>query len=189
MPQHEATIQRICEIRTEQISERIVTTRIVPYGVTSYEVPSPRGERFLPGALTKSLGDWARAARPLKLFRSHDYREAVGLASRYEPDAAGGPVVEFRIAQTPAGDESLTQIDLGLLDCVSVGFRAIRERRGSDGAREVAEAALIEASLTPIGAYAGADVLAVREPSRPLHLPDLTLPPMPRIDLDAPIWR
>jgi HK97 family phage prohead protease len=189
MPQHEIQIERICEIRTEQISERVVTARIVPYGVTSYEVPSPKGERFLPGSLSKSLGDWARAARPLKLFRSHDYREAVGLASGYEPDAAGGPVVEFRIPQTPGGDEALSQIELGLLDCMSVGFRAVRERRGQDGAREIQEAALIEASLTPIGAYAGADVLAVREPQRALHLPDLTVPPMPSIDLSAPIWR
>lgn len=184
----EETAGFVTEIRTEQVSERIITARLVPYGELALDVPHPKGERFMPGALSKTLGDWSRSLRPLKLFRAHEHREAVGLATGYDAEAVGGPMAEFRIAKTTAGDNVLAEIAEGLLDSISIGFRAIHERRGRDGAREVTEAALIEASIAPLGAYAGAQVLATRAPSRPVDAERFALPPAPTIDLDAPLW-
>lgn len=176
------------EIRTSKISERIITARLVPYGELALDVPSPHGERFMPGALSKTLQDWTRSIRPLKLFRAHEHREAVGLATGYDAEEMGGPLAEFRVAKTAAGDAVLNEIEEGLLDSISVGFRAIRERRGRDGAREIVEAALIEASIAPMGAYHGAQVLAVRTPSTPVDVESYRLPPAPAIDLEAPLW-
>lgn len=176
------------ECRESETEERVVTARLMPYGEVALDVPYPKGERFLPGALTKSLHDWARSARPLKLFRSHEHRQAIGLAIGYEPEAVGGPTADFRIARTTAGDAALEEIREGLLDSISIGFRAVREKRARDGVRDVHEAALIETSLSPLGAYGGAQVLAVREPSKPLDLERFRLPEPPKVDLDAPLW-
>lgn len=186
----EETVGYPSEIRTEQLSERIVTARLVPYGELALDVPNPQGERFLPGSLTKTLHDWARSARPLKLFRSHEHREAVGLAQSFDPEAAGGPLAEFRIAQTPAGDAVLSELEQGLLDSISIGFRPIRERREPrTGVRELLEAALIETSISPLAAYAGAQVLAVRTPQESsLDLSSHLLGPAPVVDLEAPLW-
>jgi len=150
------------EVRLASTSERIVEGIVIPYDETSKLTDSPGGERFLRGSVTRTVKD--RGAR-IKLFRAHDHRAAVGLPLAWDALHDGGCWAQFRIGQTAAGEDVLNEIREGLLDAFSIGFEPVRERRGADGAREVVEAKLHEISLVPLGAYAGARVLATRAPA------------------------
>jgi HK97 family phage prohead protease len=168
----------------ERLEERILTALLVPYGETSMDTPYPNGERFLPGSFRKAVAEWrsAKRPRPLLLFRSHDHGKALGQAVSLE-DTPEGPVAEFRITTMPHGEEAIQEYREGLLSGISVGFRAVRDKINPvDGAREVVEASLLEASILPMGAYAGAGVLAMRHPAKPVDLSWATLPPAPAVD-------
>jgi len=165
------------ELRVADPSERIVEGLVVPWNETSFLTPDPKGERFMAGSLTRSIGE--RGDR-IKLFHAHDHGRAVGRALAWKPDHELGCWAQFRIAATPPGDDVLAEVGEGMLDAFSVGFRPVRTRRGGDGAREIVEAALHEVSIAPIGAYDGARVLAVRTPVTVAP----TLPPMPEVNLD-----
>ncbi len=152
------------EWRALDTDQRIVGGIAVPWNETSYMTGDAKGERFLPGSLTRSVK--ARGDR-LKLYR--------GAYGKHEMAAIGRPVsldarhpdgfyTQWAIAKTPDGDAALQEIAEGMLDSFSIGFRAVRAQRGADGAREVTEADVAEVSLLPIGAYAGARVLEVRAP-------------------------
>ena len=164
------------ELRVPDTSERLVEGIVVPWAETSYLTPDPRGERFRSGSLTRTIKE--RGDR-VKLFRNHDHKVGVGKPVAWKPAHPDGCWVQFRIANTPPGDEVLTEIREGMLDAFSVGFMPVRETRGPDGAREVIEAALHEVSICPMGAYDGARVLAMRTP-RPAPF---TIPPMPDVNL------
>lgn len=162
-------------VEIRQVSERIVEGLAVPWNETTYLAGDGKGERFLPGSLTRSVQD--RGAR-LKLFRGHDYGRAVGRIEKALPEHPDGLMCSWRIAATPAGDEVLAEVQEGVLDAFSVGFRPLRTRRGADGERQVVEASLAEVSIAPLGAYDGARVLAIRTPRLPV------LPPMPRVNFN-----
>lgn len=164
------------ELRVADVEERLVEGIIVPWGETSYMTPDPRGERFRPGSLTRTLKERGHL---IKLHRTHDHKVAVGKPVRWDTTNEAGCWAQFRIANTPAGDAVLAEAREGMLDAFSVGFLPKRETRGADGAREVIEAQLHEVSLVPIGAYDGARVLAVRE-AQPSRSP---LSAMPAVDL------
>lgn len=153
------------EWRTVSTDDRVISGIAVPWNETSYLTPDPKGERFLPGSLTRTVK--ARGDR-LKLFRGGaEHQRDVAIARPIELDARhpDGLWASWRIGRTPAGDAALAEVAEGLLDAFSVGFRAIRTGRGADGAREVSEAELLEVQLLPLGAYDGARVLEVRAPA------------------------
>ena len=168
------------ELRVPDVSERLVEGVVVPWGETSFLTPDPKGERFRPGSLSRTIKE--RGDR-VKLYRAHDHHQAIGKPVVWNIDHAAGCWAQFRIAATPRGDEVLTEIREGMLDAFSVGFFPVRERRGTDGAREIIEAALHEVSICPMGAYDGARVLAMRTPRTFAY----TLPPMPEVDLSPVI--
>jgi hypothetical protein len=169
------------ELRVPDMSERIVEGIVVPWDETSFLTPDPNGERFRPGSLNRTLGDRDRQRRPVLLFRNHNHEKAVGKSLSWE-NRDNGCWMQFRIGSGLDGDAILTEVTEGLLDAFSVGFIPVRHARGDDGAREVVEAKLHEVSITPIGAYDGARVLAVRKPAEPVStIPPL--PPMPKVDL------
>jgi len=167
------TIVYPVEWRSVSTDERIVSGIAVPWNETSFLTPDPNGERFLPGSLTRTVK--ARGDR-LKLFRGgreHQHEGAIARPIELDARHPDGLWASWRIGKTPAGDAALAEVAEGLLDAFSVGFRAIRTGRGADGAREIAEAELIEVQLLPLGAYDGARVLEVRSPSGPSALADL----------------
>ena len=170
------------ELRVPDMSERIVEGIVVPWNETSYLTDDPRGERFRPGSLTRTVKE--RGDR-VKLFRAHDHTVAVGRSVQWKVSNEGGCWAQFRIAATPAGDDVLVEVREGMLDAFSVGFLPKRETRGTDGAREIIEAQLHEVSLCPIGAYDGARVLAMREPvsTGPTGASQTILAAMPAVDL------
>jgi HK97 family phage prohead protease len=170
------------ELRVPDMSERIVEGVVVPWNETTFLTDDPRGERFRPGSLTRTIKE--RGDR-VKLFRSHDHNVAVGRAMQWKATHEGGCWAQFRIAATAAGDAVLAEVREGMLDAFSVGFLPKRETRGTDGAREIIEAQLHEVSLCPIGAYDGARVLAMRSSGSQGHTgaAALMLAPMPTYDL------
>jgi HK97 family phage prohead protease len=170
------------ELRVPSMSERIVEGIVVPWGETSYFTPDPKGERFKPGSLTRTVNE--RGPR-IKLYRAHDHGHAVGKPVSWDVDHAAGCWAQFRIAATTAGDDVLNEIREGMLDAFSVGFVPKRQARGADGAREVIEASLHEVSICPMGAYDGARVLAMRS-TGPTGPSQSILPPMPAVNL-APL--
>ena len=169
--------------------QRVMTLLLVPYGEVSYLTPHPKGERFLKGAFRKAAAEFRGRRTPLYLFRSHNHDRAVGRALSLA-DSPDGPVAEFRIATTAAGDDVVAEYREGLLNAVSVGFRAVLEAISRhDGVRDIREAALLEASMVPLGAYEGAQVVGYREPGEPLDLSAYLPPPRPDIDPALPWGR
>jgi len=156
-------------------SQRIIEGIVVPWGETSYLTPDPQGERFVRGALSRSIEQ--RGDR-VRLFSNHGHQRAVGRATAWKANHPAGCWAAFKVRRGGDADELLDDIAEGLLDAFSVGFRPVRERRTPDGVREVIEAELHEVSLVPIGAYDGARVLATRA-----RVIAPTLPPMPPVNL------
>lgn len=166
----------------------------VPWNVISYRSPYPKGERFKPGAFTKSVRE-NMGKRRFRLFRAHNYKDAVGIVTDLQPEAEDGLRFEARIARTPAGDAALNEVHEGLLD-MSVGFRALRTKFDFMGIRDVFEGAFEELSLAPMAAYDGALITDIREaetatPPRQESLSDerevidlsrYKLPVMPKVD-------
>jgi HK97 family phage prohead protease len=170
------------ELRLAEPDERIIEGIVVPWGEVSYLTPDPKGERFVRGALSRTLEN---RKTPIKLFVNHHHERALGRAVGWKPNHADGCWGSFRVGRGPEGDELLSDIGEGLLDGFSIGFQAKRERRSADGVREVVEAALHEVSLVPIAAYDGARVLATREPGVD-RLPD---PPAVNLECLPPLSR
>ena len=90
------------------------------------------------------------------------YRSAHGLELRED---AAGLYAALRVAKTPAGDEALELAREGVLDELSVGFRALQggSRTRPDGIVVRTKAGLFEVALVMQGAYGrGAVVTGVR---------------------------
>lgn len=138
----------------------------VPYNEITYlAAGEPRGERFITGAFTQSIQ--ARGAGGVRLVDSHldgVMRRPYGVLVEAE-EHAEGLWTRFRFYDTPAGQEGRAEAREGTYGGLSVGFKTVRQRRGSDGVREVIEAQLHHVALVDEPAYAGAKVLAVREAS------------------------
>jgi len=176
------------ELRTISLDERTVEGIAVPWGEVSYLTPDPAGERFLPGAFTKSLRERTSA---LKLFVAHDHSHAVGRATKLDPRHPDGLWASWGFFRTPAGEAAMQEAAEGALDMFSVGFRPVKHARAADGVRDVQEAELHEVSIAPIGAYQGARVLAMRTPGEPGQTADqlrswLDQHPMPAVVLTPP---
>jgi len=164
------------EVRSDTGGDgRTVVGIAVPYGEIATDTPVGP-ERFAVGAFKRSIG---QRGGKTKVFRVHSPGSPVALAA--VTDTPEGVLIESRMADTAAGDEALREVNAGLLDSWSVGFRALRDRTVG-GVREVLEAALVEVSLVAMPAYAGARVTSVRDadPSR------IELPPRPEVS-NAPV--
>jgi HK97 family phage prohead protease len=166
--------------------QRVMTLLLVPYGEVSHLTKWAGGERFVRGAFRKAAAEFRGRRTPFYLFRSHNHERAVGRALSLA-ETEEGPVAEFRIPNTPAGDEVVTEYREDLLGAVSIGFRAILDAvNRTDGVRDVREAALLEASVLPMGAYEGAKVLDYRDA---VDLAEYLPPPAPEVDLTLPWGR
>lgn len=135
-------------------------------------------ERFLPGAFAKSIRE---AARRLPLLLWHDNRTfPIGVSYEWRDNDAGLDVVWKLDVDDPRAVEAARKAREGMLTGLSIGFAPIekpgKNARGElvdlNNEREVddmglmsitrREARLLEVSLTPTPAYAGAKVSLVR---------------------------
>jgi HK97 family phage prohead protease len=173
------------ELRSVQTSERLVVGMVSPYDELTYLVPDPGGERIRRGAFAKSI---AQRSAKIPLLRNHDRSARMGVSRSFQ-ETPEGLLGEFLVNEGPAGDQLLEDARNGYLGSMSAGFLPLgHSHRGPDGAREVAEARLVEVSLVAVPAYEGGGMLAVRNaqdldailaPFR--NRPDVNLDPLPII--------
>jgi HK97 family phage prohead protease len=121
----------------------------VPYN-RAQRIDAQLVEQFARGAFDHQLG----APNRVRFSRDHmDFGGSlIGRAVELRDDASGlwGA---WRVSRTPAGDETLTLVEDGVLDELSVGFRERQNRRESDGTITRVKADLVEVSLVLQGAY------------------------------------
>ena len=148
----------VAGVRFEQ---REMDLLAVPFGVTEHVVTHgyAHSEEFDPGA----FDGIERRANRVKALRDHKLERVVGRAKVIRP-TADGLLATLRISRTPLGDETLELAADGALD-PSVGFAPMPGGDVWNPQRTHVKrirAWLGEISLTPMPAYAGAGVLAVR---------------------------
>lgn len=121
-------------------------------------------EKFKKGAFAKSIRE---AAKKLPLLLFHDSRSfPVGVSEKWTEQDDGLDVV-WRLDTSEIAQEAARLADAGMLTGLSVGFVGIQAERSYDEDSglswiERTEARLMEVSLTPTPAYAGAKVALVR---------------------------
>lgn len=146
-------------------SKRIIEMIAVPYDEDAM-VEYPRGSGTL---ITESVAPGAfdgvqTRTRKIPVNRDHDDMRTVGKLIALHPSRTEGLVCEVRISPTLLGDETLALAADGVLDA-SVGMgiaprhQVFTEHRMR---RRILKAFLGHIALTPVPAYEGARVLAVR---------------------------
>jgi HK97 family phage prohead protease len=158
------------EVRGIDEPRRVVTFRVCRYGETSTRTGHEHGERFLTGAFTRSVGQ--RRDRVPFTTRHTDgtgrieERAKVARPIQWQAgDTELAAVIKFY--DTPAAWDAYDRVRAGEIDAGSVGFEAVEERTGEDGAREVVLAELHHVALLATGdgsvpAYEAPRVLEVR---------------------------
>ena len=127
-------------------------------------------EMIKKGAFAKSIKE---AARRLPLLLFHDSRSfPVGVSEKWTETDDGLDVV-WKLDTSERAQEAARLASEGMLTGLSVGFQGIQAERTYDDETglswvERTEARLLEVSLTPTPAYAGAKVALVR--SREPHV-------------------
>lgn len=141
--------------------ERVITVIAAPYGERA--AVEHRGkvieEEIEPGA----FAGVEAASSHVTVNRDHDYSRTVGKAFEYDHTDTRGLVASIRVSRTPLGDETLQLAADGVLKA-SVGMLIRRsDQVMTEGLRRIKRAFLDHIALVPNPAYAGADVLAVRQ--------------------------
>lgn len=100
----------------------------------------------LPGAFAKSLA--RRPAAKVKMLRSHDSREPVGIWTDLQEDGKGLRAKGRLILETMLGRETHILMKAGALDGLSIGYRSLKDRFDrSTGTRLLEEIDLPEISI------------------------------------------
>lgn len=160
---------------------RTADVRIVPYGETITHtdghggVPkgTPYTETYVPGAFNHQL----KAAN--RVFANFEHQQGLagvighGVAFKEGTDGFYG---SFRIHESPEGDKALMMIREGILHGISVEAKPVKSVRTVSGLVQRVKANLVNVAFCREGAYAGAEVLALREPATMI---DETLLPKP----------
>ena len=166
-----------------EVTGRTVDVRLVPFGEVARvaDPPSwePYDEEWLPGVFDHQINAANRVHA--KYGHSESIIDVVGhgITLRAEPD---GYHVSTKIHQTPQGDTALELLRDGALPCVSLEARPVRSIRSVSGVVQRVKANLSGFAFCRQGAFAGAQVLAIRE-AREQILDESLLPP----DLDPEV--
>lgn len=154
---------RYAGVKVQGVNDRIITVVAVPYeqpALVEYR-SEMWNELFERGAFDNVVG----APHRVRVNRDHDKQRTVGKCMQFWADRQEGLVAEVRIAKTPLGDETLA---LAEDDCLSasVGFGVLPTDQILDRAtrtRRIKNAYLDHLSFVESPAYAGAQVLSVRD--------------------------
>jgi HK97 family phage prohead protease len=157
---------------------RTIEARIIPYGETATICDPPeyitQQERFAPGAFERQINAAHRVKVWLSTLHEQGLRGIIGHGETLE-DRDDGVYASFRVHENADGDKALMMVREGLLPSMSVEFIDLQPTPARNGIVERVRCHLDRVSLVPVGAYKGAEVLALRTP--PIVLPPL--PPLP----------
>lgn len=163
-----------------EVTGRTVDVRLVPFGEVARVADPPRwepyDEEWLPGVFDHQL----TAAN--RIHAKYGHSESVvdvvghGMTLRADND---GYHVSTKIHQTIQGETTLELLRDGALPCVSLEARPVKSLRSSAGVVQRVKANLSGFAFCRQGAFAGAQVLAIRE--APEQIVDVGLLP---VDLD-----
>jgi len=132
------------EVRTTDEPKRQATLLVTRYGELSMRTPRP--ERFAPGAFSKSV-----AARGNRIAFTTRHTGGSGIIERganvarplrWDTSDPSSLIAEIRFFDDAGGWEMFNKARDGELNGASVGFKAVEERTGPDGAREIVEGIL-----------------------------------------------
>lgn len=154
------------EIRSSQVSgvdfeQRIITLIAVPYDEEA--VVEYRGQILRESVDPGAFDGIETRSQHVTANRDHQPERTIGKALSYDTRDSRGLIANVHVSRTPLGDETLQLAADGVLKA-SVGMlvRTI-DQTIKDGRRRVHRAFLDHLALTPSPAYAGANVLAVRQ--------------------------
>lgn len=156
------------ELRTAQIGEVNFSQRIITAIVTPYEQSTNvmwNGDVWSESFERGAYDGIERRPNRIKVNRDHNKSRTVGKAMKFFPSRQEGLVTELRIAQTALGDETLALADERCVG-LSAGFGALPADTIIDRynkTRRVKRAFLDHISIVEDPAYAGAEVIDVRE--------------------------
>jgi HK97 family phage prohead protease len=148
-------------IDSVNFADRLVRLIVVPYSERATVLFRGRvvEEEVEPGAF-----DGITAAKThVTANRDHDHTRVIGRAVEYITDDPRGLIADVRVSQTPLGDETLRLADDGVLRG-SIGMLVKdTDQRLLGGLRKIKRAFLDHIAFVPNPAYAGAEVLSVRQ--------------------------
>lgn len=168
---------RSFETASAEVEGRTVDVRVVPFGEVARVSDDGRteyDEQWMPGCFDHQL----RAA--FRIPANYKHRGGIldvvghGLALRSEAD---GYHATFEIHETPQGETALAMIRAGALPSVSLEAVARKAVRSASGVVQRVKADLRGLAFCQVGAFAGAQVLAVREQHE--QVLDAALMPVP----------
>jgi phage head maturation protease len=178
------------EVRSEP--ERIIEARLFRWGEIAQTPQGP--ERFVRGAF-KGIDP---ESVTIEAIGPHGAAPGVRLAGRGVSleEREDGPYFAGRVSRTRAGDELLELVRDRVYRRVSVVFEPVPggSRRGRDGVTDRTRANLARVGIVERGAYASAEVLAVRSAdmtteTEPRPVPDPTPEPVPDPTPEPPAGR
>jgi HK97 family phage prohead protease len=148
-----------------EVAGRTVDVRLVPFGeVARVADPpdwDPYEEEWLPGVFDHQVG----AANRVHARYGHSPHaiDVVGHGIELRSVDGDGYHISAKIHQTPAGDTTLELLRDGALPSVSLEARPVRSVRSKTGVVQRVKANLNGFAFCQQGAFAGAQVLAIRE--------------------------
>lgn len=156
---------RTFEATAIEVTGRTVDVRVVPFGEVARVADPPHyepyDEQWMPGAFDHQL----TAAN--RLHANYEHERGIvnvvghGIALRSEPD---GYHASFKIHDTNGGATALELIRDGALPGVSLEARPVKSVRTTGGIVQRVKAHLRGIAFCREGAFAGAQVLAIRHP-------------------------
>ncbi len=149
-------------------AERTADVRIVPFGVLGKADDGlgglPRGvvydEEWLPGAFDHQMNAAHRMTANVEHEQGVSGIVGRGLALRAGSDGYYG---SFKFLDTPNGETARQLVESGTFGHVSLEARPVKSRRAANGVVQRMKANLVGIAFCRVPAFAGADVLSLRE--------------------------
>jgi HK97 family phage prohead protease len=152
---------RLATVSDVDLDRREITLIAIPYNEHTFV--EYRGKIIEEVVEPGAFNGIEKTSNHVTANRDHDYKRTVGKAVGYDTADSRGLVATLKVSRTALGDEALELARDGVLKA-SVGMLVKRsDQTIKNGLRTIHKAFLDHIALVPSPAYAGAEVLAVRE--------------------------
>lgn len=166
MSEETLTLHREVSVEIAEGDGRTLVSRLVPFNevaTVSDNGGPPYQEMFVRGAFSRQRSAAHRIKAFLNFRHGQSMSDQIGFAKSVE-EREDGLHGELRVLEGSDGDKALQLVREGMLDGLSIEFRVPPGgSRVVNGVVQRVRAHLDGVALVPRGAYAGAQVLAMRE--------------------------